>query len=45
MIELPNKSNGTQYESGQASGTPAELFIGVENEGFDHFVRRAHRDG
>ena len=45
MMELPNKSNGTQYESGQASGTSAELFIGVQNEGFGHFARRANRDG
>ena len=39
MIELPNESNSTQYGSGQASGTPAELLIGVQNEGFGHFVK------
>ncbi len=45
MIELPNMSNGTLYKSGQASGTPAEFFIGVQNEGFGYFARRAHHDG
>ncbi len=45
MIEVPKKSNDTQCEPGQASGTPAELFVGVRNEGFGHFLRRALRGG
>ncbi len=45
MVGLPNKSNGTQYKSGQASGTPAEFFIGAQNEGVGYFARRAHYDG
>ncbi len=45
MVELPNESDGTQYRSGQASGTPAESFIGVQIGGFGYFARRAHHDG
>ncbi len=44
-MESPKKSNGTQSETGQGSGTQAEVSTGVKIEDTAYFTSRTHGDG